>query len=372
MRKQPQYDISLDLGGTAGAGSADHISAPASAHEFMTGEREVDLDLVRIDGGTQARVAIDEPTVKTYAEAYQEKGARALDAGVLFFDGVHHWLGNGFHRYHAARRAGLAALPYEIRSGTQRDARLFALGPANRKNGLPMSNVDKRNAVSTMLADPEWSTWTSRRIADHIGCSHTLVDNMVKEREEAERKAKEAAPGAELPDASGNGCQKGNARRLRRALRGGKEMTVDTARPRRAEAPPQEDRAITRRHEDAGKKPPPPGGKLFENTDREQLVIKLRLEKRELELRVEALEKEIAKMGLDGVHDEQDAERKGYEKGETEALKRVAGWLQLKVGRNDGPEYIASLIEERLTQVRRELIEQVRAKVRAKAKRAKR
>ena len=51
---------------------------------------------------------------------------------ILFTDGADfYWLGDGFHRVFAARKAGLTEITAEVRPGTRRDALLFGIG-ANR------------------------------------------------------------------------------------------------------------------------------------------------------------------------------------------------------------------------------------------------
>lgn len=318
MRKQQKYKLEvLNFDDEQGEASVAEHEPPMTPEEFLTGERLVLLDEVRIDGETQARVAIDEPTVQKYEEAYRERGAHALKAGVLFFDGLRHWLGDGFHRYHGGRRAGQQALPFDVRSGTRRDALLYALGPANREHGLPMSNADKRKAVGIMLADTVvdngWATWTSRRIAEHVGCSHTFVENLRRE----------------LAQPSGNGFQvQGTATRPRHAVRGGKELVMETARPKRPLPPPQEDAAVLRRHEDAGQKAPP----RTQAADTEK----------------PSAAEEAAALRSYG----EAAVLRGYKLGAADALARVAKLLDIPVGKHEGPEYIESLIKEKIAELR--------------------
>jgi hypothetical protein len=46
----------------------------------------------------------------------------------------------------------------------------------NSDHGLPRSNEDKRRAVATLFNDPEWSRWSSRKIAKQCAVSPDLVD----------------------------------------------------------------------------------------------------------------------------------------------------------------------------------------------------
>lgn len=128
------------------------------------------LDLIRIDGETQARARIDLDAVAEYAEQMME--GVALPPAVVFRDGAEHWLADGFHRYHASRKIGAVSMPVELLAGTLHDAKLYAYA-ANKTHGLRRTNEDKRKAVLGMLAlVPDWS---DRAIAKHVGVSPTSV-----------------------------------------------------------------------------------------------------------------------------------------------------------------------------------------------------
>jgi hypothetical protein len=132
----------------------------------------VPLDSVRINGGTQSRAELSQSTIADYAEAIRL--AVELPPVVMFFDGAHFWLADGFHRFHAHREAGAIEIAAEIRVGTQRDAVLFSVG-ANASHGLRRSNEDKRKAVETLLNDPEWATWSNNAIAKACAVSDKTV-----------------------------------------------------------------------------------------------------------------------------------------------------------------------------------------------------
>jgi len=120
------------------------------------------LASIRTDGGTQPRSTINEAIVAEYVEAL--KAGTKFPPVTVFHDGVDHWLGDGFHRFHAHRHADLDSISADIRSGTKRDAILYSVG-ANAEHGLRRSNEDKRKAVLTLLQDAEWGKWSDREIA---------------------------------------------------------------------------------------------------------------------------------------------------------------------------------------------------------------
>lgn len=127
------------------------------------------LDAIRIDGGTQSRATCSDETIADYAEHLSE-----LPPAVVFFDGTDHWMADGFHRFHAHRKAGRAKMKCEIRKGDIHDARLFSAS-ANNAHGLRRSNADKRACVVLLLKDDKWSKSSDRWIAEHAGVSDKTV-----------------------------------------------------------------------------------------------------------------------------------------------------------------------------------------------------
>lgn len=134
----------------------------------------LDCTAIRTDGGTQARVQMDEPTVTEYADAMR-RGA-TFPPVVVYYDGDAYWLGDGFHRLKAHKQAHGSAQPIaaEVRQGTRRDAILCAVG-ANATHGLRRTSQDKRNAIATLLRDEEWSQWSDREIARITHTTHPTV-----------------------------------------------------------------------------------------------------------------------------------------------------------------------------------------------------
>jgi FtsZ-binding cell division protein ZapB len=141
----------------------------------MMERKLIGLDAIRIDGGTQSREKIDEIIVGEYADLIED--GVVFPAVRVYFDGVSHYLADGFHRYHAHRKAGKGAIEADVEKGTLRDAILYSLG-ANHEHGLRRSNADKRKAVQAMLDDFEWQEWSNGEIARRCHVSERLVANM--------------------------------------------------------------------------------------------------------------------------------------------------------------------------------------------------
>lgn len=138
----------------------------------MTKTIDLELRQVRIDGGTQTRAQLDEPTIAEYAEALA--AGASFPPAVVFFDGAAYWLADGFHRVEAHRRAGRTAIAVEVRQGTRRDAVLYSAG-ANATHGLRRTAADRRRAVETLLRDEGWSQWSNRELAQRARVPESLV-----------------------------------------------------------------------------------------------------------------------------------------------------------------------------------------------------
>lgn len=142
---------------------------------FMLKTKAVYLSNIRIDGGTQQRCEINNEIVEEYAEAMR-CGTR-FPPVVLFFDGAVYWLADGFHRYHASKKAEMLDILGEIHEGINRDAVLYSTG-ANGTHGIRLTNDDKRKAVKIMLADKEWSKWPDNQIAKHCKVTQPFVSKL--------------------------------------------------------------------------------------------------------------------------------------------------------------------------------------------------
>jgi uncharacterized ParB-like nuclease family protein len=154
--------------------------------------KTIPLDQIKTDGGTQARAALNEDVVAEYAESI--KGGADLPPVVVFQDGKRYWLADGFHRFHAHRKALAESITADVRVGTKRDAILHSVG-ANAAHGLRRTNADKRCAVKTLLSDKEWGGWSDRQIADACGVSHPFVAALRNpERAEKQQQHREASP----------------------------------------------------------------------------------------------------------------------------------------------------------------------------------
>jgi len=113
----------------------------------------IKLQKIRLDGGTQPRKEIDEPLVQHYTEVLLE-GKDQFPPIDLWFDGKSYWPSDGFHRFHAHKRAGFLDIEAVVNQGTKRDAFLACL-KANGKHGKPRTPEERRYVVQLALEDIE-------------------------------------------------------------------------------------------------------------------------------------------------------------------------------------------------------------------------
>ena len=152
---------------------------------------------LRVD---EIRVLADiQPRANSLSQSHVDDMCETLAAGkelppivVYYSQTDDYFLSEGFHRIEAYRRSGRATIPAEIRTGDLNDAKLNAMA-SNQTHGLKRTNDDKRRAVGeVMKLKPEW---TNRRIAEYVGVTHSLVNDI--------RRVLEAASNTPTPKREG-------------------------------------------------------------------------------------------------------------------------------------------------------------------------
>ncbi len=139
--------------------------------------KQIDIHKIRIDGGTQSRKQVYEETIAAYTEVLLDGGQ--MPPVVVFNDGKDLWLADGFHRYHAHKRAAHRSIDCEVHNGTKRDAFIYSRG-ANAEHGLPRTNEEKRLVVTSLLDDIEYADSSDRDIAKICKVSHMTVGRVRK------------------------------------------------------------------------------------------------------------------------------------------------------------------------------------------------
>lgn len=146
----------------------------------MSKTETLSIDLIRLDGGSQARIKSSEETIESYAELIDaSNGVWPLGPVDVFHDGSDYFLGDGFHRTLAALRLNRASMPCRIHKGTAKDAKIFGM-TANDKHGLRMSQADKRACVEWLIDNG--GKLTQAAIAEKAGVTDRTVKRIVAER----------------------------------------------------------------------------------------------------------------------------------------------------------------------------------------------
>ena len=136
----------------------------------------LNIGVLVLEPKLQSRIEISEDAVAEYAEAIE--GGDKFPPVLAYFDGIHYYLTDGYHRYHAHKRAGKASIECEVVNGTFRDA-VFHSTSVNGSHGMRRTNADKRKAVMTLIEDFEWDqNMSSGEIAKHCRVSTSFVSNL--------------------------------------------------------------------------------------------------------------------------------------------------------------------------------------------------
>jgi hypothetical protein len=146
---------------------------------------QLNLGVIRIDGGTQPRAELRQDVVEDYAELM--RAGAAFPPVSVFYDGQDYWLADGFHRFHAWRRARPEQpIDVDVIQGTLDDARWYSYG-VNKTHGLRRTNVDKERAVRTALQHPKAAGLSNVQLAEHCGVHERTVRRYREKSEAAAR-----------------------------------------------------------------------------------------------------------------------------------------------------------------------------------------
>ena len=136
--------------------------------------KELKLDLIRIDGGTQQR-DIDEDVKQRYMKLMQD-GVQFPPVEVIF-DGKDHWIWDGFHRYHCACARGDKVIVANVVKGTLREA-IWLSFSANKAHGFPRQKGVAKDIIEQILTDKTWAKKSLSAIAKHVGVTQGYVSQV--------------------------------------------------------------------------------------------------------------------------------------------------------------------------------------------------
>ena len=144
--------------------------------------RQVPLDKILIDQGTQCRTALDTQTVRDFRTDL-EAGTKMEEVVLFETSDGELIMGDGFTRYAATKAAGGATIEAKILKGERFDALAYN-GYANGKHQAQRwTRADRQNAARLILSDSEGATWSDSRIANHCGIGDDKVAEIRAELE---------------------------------------------------------------------------------------------------------------------------------------------------------------------------------------------
>jgi len=141
--------------------------------------RLLSLDAIHAESPS-VRVSLDQEKALEYARRMQE--GDNFPPVVVFHDVAvdAYWLADGAHRVEATKKIERKEIAAKVLLGNRSAAVLHAV-EANLTHGLPMSLEDRKQAARLLLADPEWSTWSSREIGRRCKLDGKTIEELRKE-----------------------------------------------------------------------------------------------------------------------------------------------------------------------------------------------
>jgi len=144
----------------------------------------INIDEISTSTETQIRVTMNIDQIEHYAERMQE--GDTFPPVLIFKVGNEYILADGFHRIAAAKQLGLKKISCSVEGDGDAIDIVRAAIHGNTIHGLPMTKQDRLKAINLFdrIAKGRFGKYaTTREVAELVGCSHTTVANIRKDRE---------------------------------------------------------------------------------------------------------------------------------------------------------------------------------------------
>jgi transposase-like protein len=159
---------------------------------------KLDLNKIRVDGGTQPRAKLSVELMEEYAD--EMRNGVEFRPITVFFDGTDYWLADGFHRVGAALRARPDdPIEAEVIQGTLSDAQWYSYA-ANKTHGQRRNNDDKARAARAALRHSNAAGLSNGEIAGHCGVSAETVRKYRAELESTSKNWKSDQSTSQTPE----------------------------------------------------------------------------------------------------------------------------------------------------------------------------
>lgn len=136
------------------------------------------LSQITLDPKLMMRVSLNQDIIDEYAQAMLD--GDKFPPVIIFNDGDHNFLVEGFKRYYANKKNGFEIIDADVRMGTYDDAFDYALTVANRIHGERYTQEDKRYQLNMALDMPRYANKSDRELGRILKVSHTFVSNTRK------------------------------------------------------------------------------------------------------------------------------------------------------------------------------------------------
>jgi hypothetical protein len=136
------------------------------------------LTEITLDLKLMMRVSLNQEIIDEYAQNMLD--GDQFPPIIIFNDGDHNYLVEGFKRYYAKKKNGAEIIDADVRMGTYDDAFDYALTVANRLHGERYTQKDKRYQLQMALDMPRYANKSDRELGRILKVSHTFVSNARK------------------------------------------------------------------------------------------------------------------------------------------------------------------------------------------------
>jgi ParB-like chromosome segregation protein Spo0J len=199
-------------------------------------QQALEISKIIRDRSVQPRTALKETEVVRMTEL-MTAGEKFPPVTVFEIETDRFVLADGAHRLEAATRGGRTMIEAQIRSGTLRDAILFAI-KVNVQHGQRLSREERQSAVLQLLKDPEWGKWSHEQIGRLCGYSGKQVTRIAEKFHFDNVKVKDRTCRAR-----GGGTRKMNIAAVGRKKRAAKQSQTNCGSSAAAQGPAAKDRS---------------------------------------------------------------------------------------------------------------------------------
>jgi len=135
------------------------------------------IELIDLSSGTQTR-PLDDETVKDYSDLIKDRVV--LPPVDVVLDGGRYIPFDGYHRIAAHKSLGRKHIKANVRTGSLREA-IWLSYSSNKTHGLKRQKGVKKDILTKIFQDKDWSQKPISEIAKHVGCGRQYASEIKNE-----------------------------------------------------------------------------------------------------------------------------------------------------------------------------------------------